>query len=42
MCLSQGEEIKTAKVIGRSKDADSNVIATYDNTPLVTQLSINE
>ena len=30
VCLSQGEEINIAKVIGRSKDADGNIIGTYE------------
>ena len=36
--LPQGENVKSAKVIGRSKDADGNVIGTYDNNPLLNTM----
>ena len=31
--LPQGENFQSAKVIGRSKDKDGNIVGTYDNNP---------
>ena len=39
--LPQGEEIRSAKVIGRSKDADGNIVGTYDDNPMLNTLSYN-
>ena len=33
--LPQGEQIRNARVISRSKDADGNTIGTYDTNPLL-------
>ena len=36
--LPQGEEMQAAKVIRRSKDADGNIIGTYDDNPMLNSL----
>lgn len=36
--LPQGEKIKSAKVIGRSKDDDGKVLGTYDSNPLLNSI----
>ena len=33
VCLPQGEKLKSAKVIGRSKDSDGNVVGNYNENP---------
>ena len=38
VCLPQGEKNTHAKVIGRSKDADGNVIGTYDDNPFLNTM----
>ena len=37
--LPQGEEMKSAKVMGRSKDADGNIIGTYNDDPMLNSIS---
>ena len=37
--LPQGDELLPAKVIDRSKDADGNVVGTYDDNPMLNTLS---
>ena len=36
--LPQGETVKSAKVKGRSKDSDGNIVGTYDNNPLLNSM----
>ena len=36
--LSQGEQMKNAKVIARSKDPDGNTVGTYDHNPLLNSM----
>ena len=36
--LPQGEMMKSAKVKGRSKDSDGNIVGTYDNNPLLNSM----
>ena len=37
--LPQGEEVKSAKVIGRSKDDNGDIIGTYNSNPLLNTLT---
>ena len=39
--LPQGEEFKSAKVIGRSKDDNGNVVGKYDDNPLLNTMTYN-
>ena len=36
--LPQGEQVKSAKVKGRAKDGDGNIIGTFDDNPLLNSL----
>ncbi len=36
--MPQGEEMRHAKVIGRSKDADGNIVGTYHDDPMLNSL----
>lgn len=36
--LPQGEKLQSAKVIGRSKDIDGNIIGTYDHNPILNTM----
>ena len=36
--LPQGENLRSTKVIGRSKDDDGNVVGTYDTNPMLNSL----
>ena len=38
LSLPQGEEMRNAKVIGRSKDSDGEVIGTYDENPFLNTI----
>ena len=39
--LPQGENIQSAKVIGRSKDMDGNIVGTYDNNSRLNTMLYN-
>ena len=41
LILPQGENVNSVKVIGRYKDADVNVVGTYDNNPLLNTMLYN-
>ena len=36
--LPQGEEMKKAKVVGRSKGEDGNIIGKYDSNPMLNTM----
>jgi hypothetical protein len=36
--LPQGEDMKAAKVVGRTKDEDGNIIGTYDHDPMLNSM----
>ena len=37
--LPQGEELRSPKIIGRSKDTAGNVVGTYDDKPMLNPLT---